>query len=104
MIRRKGDALYVKWKVYYSSLNSSIDKKDIVKMSEYFPEPKYLGGRVKVELSLPNYTTKVDFKNATGVDQSRFAKKVDLANFKPDEYKLYIDRLKNVPANLSNLK
>ena len=85
-------------------MNSSIDKKDIVKMSEYFPEPKYLGGRMKVELSLPNYTTKVDFKNATGVDQSRFAKKVDLANFKSDEYKLYIDRLKNVPANLSNLK
>ena len=27
-------------------------------MSEYFPETKYLGGRVKVELNLPNYTTK----------------------------------------------
>ena len=73
-------------------------------MSEYFPETKYLGGRVKVELNLPNYTTKVDFKKATGVDQSRFAKKVDLANFKSDGYKLYIDRLKNVPANSSNLK
>ena len=27
-------------------------------MSEYFPEPKSLGGRVKVELELSNYATK----------------------------------------------
>ena len=49
-------------------------------MSEYFPEPKYLGGRVKVELDLSNYARKADLKTATGVDASKFAKKVDLAN------------------------
>ena len=27
-------------------------------MSEYFPEPKSLGGKVKVELDLSNYVTK----------------------------------------------
>ena len=27
-------------------------------MSEYFPEPKHLGGRVKAELDLSNYATK----------------------------------------------
>ena len=32
-------------------------------MSEYFPEPKSLGGRVKVELDLSTYATKADFKN-----------------------------------------
>ena len=37
-------------------------------MSEYFPEPKSLGGRVKVELDLSNHATKADVKNATGVD------------------------------------
>ena len=26
-------------------------------MTEYFPEPIYSGGRVKVELDLPNYAT-----------------------------------------------
>ena len=26
-------------------------------MSKYFPEPKSSGGRVKVELNLPNYAT-----------------------------------------------
>ena len=36
-------------------------------MSEYFPEPKSLGGRVKVEFNLSNYETKADLKNATGV-------------------------------------
>ena len=31
-------------------------------MSDYFPEPKSLGGRVKVELDLSNYKTKTDFQ------------------------------------------
>ena len=37
-------------------------------MSQYFPEPKSLGGIVKVELDLSNYATKADLKNVTGVD------------------------------------
>ena len=73
-------------------------------MSEYFPEPKSSGGRVKVELDLSNYATKADLKNATGLDTSKFAKKVDLANLKPNVDKLDIEKLKNVPTNLSNLK
>ena len=47
-------------------------------MREYFPEPKSSGGKVKIELDLSNYATKADFKNATDVDTSEFAKKVDL--------------------------
>ena len=31
-------------------------------MSEYFPEQKSLGGRVKVELDFSNYATKTDLK------------------------------------------
>ena len=73
-------------------------------MSEYFPEPKSLGGSVKVELDLCNYATKTDSKNATGVDTSSFAKKVDLANLKSDVAKLDFERLKNVPSGLSSLK
>ena len=72
-------------------------------MSEYFPEPKSLG-KVKVELDLPNYATKTDFKNATGIDASSFAKKVDLSSLKSNVDKLDIDKLKNTPTNLSNLK
>ena len=67
-------------------------------MSEYFPEPKSLGGRVKVELDFSNYLTKTNLKNATGVDTSSFAKNVNLANLKSDVDKLNIDKLKNVPT------
>ena len=73
-------------------------------MSENFLGPESFGGKVKVELDLSNYATESNFKNATGVDTSKFAKKVDLALLKFDVDKLDIYKLKNVPANLSNLK
>ena len=64
-------------------------------MSEYFPEPKSSGGKVKVELDLSNCATKADWKIAADVDTSKFAKKVDLANLKSNVDKLDIDKLKN---------
>ena len=53
-------------------------------MREYFPELKYLRGTVKIKLNLSNYVTKADLKNATGVETSKFAKKVDLPSLKSD--------------------
>ena len=73
-------------------------------MSEYFPKPKSLGANVKVELDLSNYAAKTDLRNATGVDTSSFAKNIDLASLTSNVDKLDIDKLKNVPSNLSNLK
>ena len=64
----------------------------------------FIGWRVKVELDFSNYTTKADLKNATGVDTSNFAKKVDLASLKSNVDELDIDRLKNVPSGLISLK
>ena len=72
-------------------------------MSEYFPEPKSMW-KVEVKLDLSNYATKTDLKKAAGFDISSFAKKVDLVNLKSNVDKLDIDKLKNVPTNLSNLK
>ena len=43
-------------------------------------------------------------KSAAGVDTSKFAKKIDLENWKSNVDKLDIDKLKNVLNNLSNLK
>ena len=57
-------------------------------MSEYFLKPKSLQTNVIVELDLPNYATKTDFKNAAGVDTS------SSANLKSDLDKLYIDKVK----------
>ena len=63
-------------------------------MSEYFPLPKYLGGRVKVELDMTNYTTKSDLINDTGAGTSKFAKKVDLSSLKSNVDKSDINKLK----------
>ena len=73
-------------------------------MSEYFPEAKSLGLKVKFELDLSNYATKTDLKNATGMDTSSFAKKVHLANLKSNVDKLDIENIINVLTNLNNLK
>ena len=101
VIKRKGDKLNVKWKIYDSSFNNWIDKRYIIWMSEYFPKPKSLWWRIKIELDLPNYATKADLTNTT--DISNFAKVVDLANIKPSLDQLDIDKFKNVPTNLKNL-
>ena len=62
LIKRKDDKLYIKWKGYYNSFDSWIDKRYIIKMSESFLEPKSFGGRMKFELDLSNYAAKLDLK------------------------------------------
>ena len=45
-------------------------------MGEYFLKPNSLGANVKIELDLVDYATKINLKNAKGVDTSYFAKKL----------------------------
>ena len=45
-------------------------------MSEYFPEPKSLGRRMKFELDFSNYPTKPVLKTATGVVHQNLLKKL----------------------------
>ena len=73
-------------------------------MIEHFSRTKCLWANGKVELDLSNYATEADLENATGVDTLDFTKKTDWANLKSDVDKLDIDKLKNVPSNLSILK
>ena len=73
-------------------------------MNFFRENQKSFGANVKVELYLSNFATKADLKNSTGVDQSKFAKKVDLASLKSKVDKLDIDKLKKVPTGLSSLK
>ena len=68
-------------------------------MNFFRENQKSFGANVKVELYLSNFATKADLKNSTGVDQSKFAKKVDLASLKSK-----VDKLKKVPTGLSSLK
>ena len=51
-----------------------------------------------------NYVTKTDLKKATGIDTPSFTKMVDSASLKPNVDELDIDKLKDVPTNLSNFK
>ena len=46
-------------------------------MTQYFPEPKLFGRRLKIELDLPNYATKADLKNVASNDSSKYAKNID---------------------------
>ena len=76
--------------------------EETIKMSEYFSKPK--SKKVKAELDLSNYATKADLKNATGADTSDFTTQTYLANLKSEVDKLDIEKLKNIPINLTNLK
>ena len=59
---------------------------------------------MKVELDLTNYVRKDDWKNATGFDTSKFAKKVDLTSLKSEIGKLDIDKIeKYILANGLNI-
>ena len=73
-------------------------------MRKCFLKPNSSDANMKVELNLSSYATKVDLKNATGVDTSDFAKKTDLDNLKSDKDKLDIDKLKNVSSGLNSLE
>ena len=53
---------------------------------------------MKDELGLSNYATKVDLKNATGANTSKFAEVVDLASLKSEFDKL------EIPTVLNSLK
>ena len=100
VIKKKGDKLYVKWKGYDNSFNSWIDRKDLVKMSDYFRR-RYKRFDVKVDLS--NYATKTDLKNVSHVDVSSFALKSNLANLQTEVDKIEADKLETVPVDLAKL-
>ena len=50
---------------------------------------------------MSSYATKAEFKNATRIDTSRLAAKLDLASL--EVYKIDFDKLKTVPVDLSKL-
>ena len=59
VIKEKGNKLYVKWRGYDKSFNGWIDKKDLVKMSQYFLKPyEPFGGDINVKVDLSNCTRK----------------------------------------------
>ena len=73
-------------------------------MSQYFPKAyKPFGGDINVKVDLSNYATKLDLKNATGVDTCKFAAKSNLASLRAEIDEIDVDILKTVPIDLSKL-
>ena len=60
--------------------------------------------KLKFELDLPNPAATSNLKNVTGVDISNFAMNSDIDSLKLDVDEIDIDKLKNVPSVLDNLK
>ena len=73
-------------------------------MSQYFPKPhETFEGDINVKVDLSNYVTKVDLKNAAGLDTSKLAAESDLASLKAEINKLDINKLVPVPVDLSKV-
>ena len=73
-------------------------------MSQYFSKPNEpFGGDINVKVDLSNYATKTDLKSGIGIDTSKLALKLYLANLKAEVDKIDVDKLKTVPADLSKL-
>ena len=101
VIKRKGDKLYISWKVYDNSVNSLRKKILFYKMS-CFPEPfQHTINKIKIELDLDNYATKSDLKSATCFVTSKFAYNADLVSLKSDVDDF--DTLKTVLVDLNKL-
>ena len=77
---------------------------NIQKTSQYFPKPyEPFEGDINVKVDLPNYATKADLKNRTGIDTSKLAAKSDLASLKAKMDKIDVQKLKTVLIDLSKL-
>ena len=50
-----------------------------VKISQYFPPYRRFAGTINVKVDLSKYATKTDLKEATGIDTSNFALKLNFA-------------------------
>ena len=73
-------------------------------MSQYFPKPyKTFRGNINVKVDLSYYATKLDLKNATGIDTFKLALKSNVASLKAETDQIDIDKLKTVPVDLSKL-
>ena len=74
-------------------------------MSQYFPKPfnSHFGNSIKVKIDLSNYATKIDIKNISHVDTSRFSLKTNIASLKTEVDKSDIDKFVHIPVDLSKL-
>ena len=74
-------------------------------MNQYFFKPyRSFRGNISVNVDLSNYATKLELKEATGIDTSNIALKSNLASLKTEVDKTDVDKLKTVRVDLSKLR
>ena len=79
-------------------------KEMLHKMSQYFPKPyEPFGRNINAEVDLSNYATKLDLRNATGVNTYKLAAKSNLASLKAKVDKIDVGKLEIIPTDLSKL-
>ena len=75
----------------------------LYKMSQFFCKPhEPFGGDINVKVDLSNYATRAALNNATGIDTSNLALKLNLASLENEVDKLEIDKLVSVPVDKKN--
>ena len=70
--------------------------------SNFFPKLKSFGGKLNAEVDLSNYAAKANLKNGTGIDTSKFAKKLDLASLNTEEDRSAIWKVNEIKKMLIN--
>ena len=79
-------------------------KETLYIMSQYFPKPyEPFGWDINVKVDLSSYATKTDLEKATGFDTSNIPVTFDLVSLKAEIDKIYVDKWKTVPVDLSKL-
>ena len=79
-------------------------KKTPHEMSWCFPKLyRKFWGNINVKVDLHNYATKLELKEATGIDTTSFALKSNLDSLKTEGDKLDFDKLIPVPVHSSKL-
>ena len=85
-------------------LKVGLIKETLYIMSQYFAnlyEP--FGWDINVKVDLSSYATKTDLEKATEFDTSNIPATFDLVSLKVEIDKIYVDKLKTVPVDLSKL-
>ena len=91
-------------KVMIIHLIVGLIKKTPHNMSWYFPKLyRKVWGNINVKVDLCNYATKLELKEATGIDTTSFVLKSNLASLKTKGDKLDFDKLIPVPVHSSRL-
>ena len=85
-------------------LIAGLTKGCYTRISQCFPKPyEPFAGDITVKIELPNYATRKDLKNGTGIDASKLALKCEQVSSKAEVDRLDVDKRVPAPVDLSKI-